>query len=161
MSNRTFALRRINKDIKEITQNPIEGIGITSLEGNIMQYVINMRLMTGPYEGYCVQLLLIFSDSYPTKPPKILIMPDQAIDEQYHHHIFIDEHSRNLEGHKFKEFCFDLLDNNFMNPSDEKTGWNPSYTISTLLLQVQNFIADPHMGDHVPDDYLYQGNFIF
>ena len=47
MSNRTFALRRINKDIKEITQNPIEGIGITSLEGNIMQYVINMRLMTG------------------------------------------------------------------------------------------------------------------
>ena len=48
-----------------------------------------------------------------------------------------------------------------MNPSDEKTGWNPSYTISTLLLQVQNFIADPHMGDHVPDDYLYQGNFIF
>ena len=154
MSNRTFALRRINKDIKEITQNPIEGIGITSLEGNIMQYVINMRLMTGPYEGYCVQLLLIFSDSYPTKPPKILIMPDQAIDGQYHRHVFIDDHSRNLKGHKFKEFCFDLLDNNFMNPSDEKTGWNPSYTISTLLLQVQNFIADPDMEDHIPDLYL-------
>ena len=50
------ALRQINQDIKEITQNPIKGNGITSLEGNIMQHVINMRLMTGPYEGYCAQL---------------------------------------------------------------------------------------------------------
>ena len=110
--------------------------------------------MTGPYEGYCVQLLLIFSDSYPTKPPKILIIPNQAIDEQYHNHIFIDEHSRDKNNLHFKKFCFDLLDNDFMNTSDEKTGWNPSYTISTLLLQVQNFIADPDMGDHVPDNYL-------
>ena len=82
-------------------------------------------------------------------------MPDQAIDGQYHRHVFIDDHSRNLQGHKFKEFCFDLFDNDFnLNPSDEKTGWNPSYTISTLLLQVQNFIADPDMEDHIPDLYL-------
>ena len=30
-----------------------------------------------------------------------------------------------------------------MSVSDEKTGWNPSYSISSLLLQVQNFISDP------------------
>ena len=35
------------------------------------------------------------------------------------------------------------LYNEFMDISNEKTGWNPSYTISSLLLQVQNFIADP------------------
>ena len=155
MSGRMFALRQINQDIKEITQNPIKGIGITSLEGNIMQYVINMRLMTGPYEGYCVQLLLIFSDSYPTKPPKILIYPNQAIDGQYHHHIFQDE-SRDENNSHFKKFCFDLLDNDFMNTSDEKTGWNPSYSITSLLLQVQNFIADPDMGGHVPNDNLIE-----
>ena len=155
MSGRMFALRQINQDIKEITQNPIEGIGITSLEGNIMQYVINMRLMTGPYQGYCVQLLLIFSDSYPTKPPKILIYPNQAIDGQYHLHIFQDE-SRDENNSHFKKFCFDLLDNDFMNTSDEKTGWNPSYSITSLLLQVQNFIADPDMGGHVPNDNLIE-----
>ena len=150
MSNRILALKRINKDIKEITKNPIEGIGIVSINDDPMRYVINMRLMTGPYEGYCVQLLLIFSDTYPTKPPKILIYPNQAIDGSYHHHIFPDD-MRDENNLHFKKFCFDLLDNDFLKTSDEKTGWNPSYSISSLLLQVQNFISDPDMGDHVPD----------
>ena len=69
----TIAIKRINKDMKEITKNPIEGIGIVSLDDDPMKYIINIRLMTGPYEGYCVQLLLKFSDNYPSKPPKILI----------------------------------------------------------------------------------------
>ena len=30
-----------------------------------------------------------------------------------------------------------------MSTSTEKSGWNPSYSISSLLLQVQNFISDP------------------
>ena len=155
MSTQILALKRINKDIKEIEQNPIEGIGIVSIEDDPMRYVINMRLMTGPYEGYCVQLLLIFSDTYPTKPPKILIYPNQAIDGNYHHHIFPDDmHDEN--NLRFKKFCFDLLDNDFMNTSDEKTGWNPSYSISSLLLQVQNFISDPDMEDHIPDKSLIQ-----
>ena len=153
MSNRILALKRINKDIKEITKNPIEGIGIVSINDDPMRYVINMRLMTGPYEGYCVQQLLIFSDTYPTKPPKILIYPNQAIDGNYHHHIFPDDmHDEN--NLRFKKFCFDLLDNDFLNTSDEKTGWNPSYSISSLLLQVQNFISDPDMEGHVPDESL-------
>ena len=38
-----------------------------------------------------------------------------------------------------------------MNISEAKTGWNPSYSISSLLLQVQNFISDPDMGGHIPD----------
>ena len=155
MSTRAIAIRRINRDIKEITNNPIEGIGIAPIDEDPMRYVINMRLMTGPYQGYCVQLLLIFSDSYPTKPPKILIYPNQAIDGQYHLHIFQDE-SRDENNSHFKKFCFDLLDNDFMNTSDEKTGWNPSYSITSLLLQVQNFIADPDMGGHVPNDNLIE-----
>ena len=53
----SLAIRRINKDIREITRNPVEGIGISSIEDNPMRYVINMRLMNGPYEGYCVQLM--------------------------------------------------------------------------------------------------------
>ena len=81
MSGRNLALRRINKDMKEIIQNPIEGIGICSLEGDPMKYVVNIMLMNGPYKGYCVQLYLTFPDSYPSKPPKILIYPNQAIDK--------------------------------------------------------------------------------
>ena len=153
MKGRALAIKRINKDMKEITNSPIEGIGITSLDNDPMQYIVNIRLMAGLYAGYCVQLLLTFSDNYPSKPPKILIYPGQAIDGHYHHHIFPDYYSKLGKGQYFKRFCFDLLDNDFMSTTTALTGWNPSYSISSLLLQVQNFIADPDLPkDHLPSE---------
>ena len=142
-SGRALAIKRINKDMKEIVKSPIEGIGIISIDNDPMKYAVTLRLMQGPYEGYCLQLLLTFTDNYPTRPPKILIFPNQAISGEYHHHIFNDYNG-------FKKFCFDLLDNDFMSISEEHTGWNPSYSISSLLLQVQNFIADPDMHGYIP-----------
>ena len=151
-SGKALAIKRINKDIKEINKSPIEGIGIASIDNDPMKYVVNIRLMMGIYEGYCLQLLLTFSDNYPTKPPKILIFPDQAISNEYHHHIFPDS-LKDENGHYFKKFCFDLLDNDFMNINEEHTGWNPSYSISSLLLQVQNFISDPDLPiNHLPNN---------
>ena len=109
--------------------------------------------MNGPYKNYCVQLLLTFPETYPSKPPKILIYPDQAIDGQYHHHIFPDNSLKDENGHNFKKFCFDLLDNDFMSTKVENSGWNPSYTISSILLQVQNFLSDPDMHGRIPNEY--------
>ena len=107
MSIPSLAKMRINKDMKEIINNPLEGIGIAPIDDSLMRYVINMRLMAGPYEGYCVQLLLIFSDNYPTKPPKILIYPNQAIGGNYHHHIFIGGgYFGNEDYSRYKKFCF-------------------------------------------------------
>ena len=54
-------------------------------------------------------------------------------------------------GENFKKFCFDLLDNDFMSTTEENTGWNPSYTIKSVLLQVQNFIGEPDMFWNLPD----------
>ena len=150
MKGKSIAIKRINKDMKEITKSPIEGIGIVSLQNDPMKYIVNIKLMEGPYKNYCVQLLLTFPEDYPTKPPKILIYPNQAIDGQYHHHIFQDS-TQDENGHFFKKFCFDLLENDFMSTKEENTGWNPSYTISSLLLQVQNFLCDPDMHGHIPD----------
>ena len=151
-SRKNIALKRINKDMKEIIQSPIEGIGIASIDNSPMKYVVNIYLMTGIYQGYCIQLLLTFSENYPLEPPKILIYPGQTIDGQYHHHIFIDS-KKDENGLCFKKFCFDLLDNDFMSTSEEHTGWNPSYSISSLLLQVQNFLSDPDMPkDHLPSE---------
>ena len=151
-SRKNIAIKRINKDMKEITQSPIEGIGIASIDNDPLKYVVNICLMAGLYQGYCIQLLLTFSENYPMKPPKILIYPGQAIDGQYHHHIFKDSLKDENDLH-FKKFCFDLLDNDFMSTSEEHTGWNPSYTISSFLLQVQNFLCDPDMPkDHLPNE---------
>ena len=151
MTTKSLAIKRINKDIKEITKSPIEGIGIVSLSNDPMNYIVNIKLLEGPYKNYCVQLLLTFPENYPTKPPKMLIYPNQAIDNQYHHHIFPD-FKRDETGKCFKKFCIDLLDNDFMSTKDEYTGWNPSYTISSVLLQVQHFLSDPDMNGHIPEE---------
>ena len=150
MKGKSIAIKRINKDIKEITKSPIEGIGIVSLFDDVMNYIVNIKLLQGPYTNYCIQLLLTFPDEYPTKPPKILIYPNQALDGQYHHHIFPD-YKMDENGKHFKKFCFDLLDNDFMNTNEENTGWNSSYDISSLLLQVQNFLCDPDMHGYIPN----------
>ncbi|MBQ7621408.1 MAG: hypothetical protein IJV02_03240, partial [Candidatus Methanomethylophilaceae archaeon] len=119
---------------------PLEGIGVSMIDSDQMQFVVNMQLMTGPYEGYKVQLLMTMSEEYPIKPPKMLIYSGQRIGMGgFHHHIF--------QGAKgYMKFCIDLLDNDFqMNTNLQHTGWNPAYTISTILLQVQNFIGNPDM----------------
>ena len=143
MSRRITALKRIANDLKALDDCPLEGIGIASIDEDPFRYVINMELMTGIYEGYKVQLLMTIPEDYPIKPPKILIYPNQTIDSGYHHHIF-----RASSG--YKKFCIDFLDNEFnMDTNAEHTGWNPAYTISSILLQVQNFIGDPDM-HHLP-----------
>ena len=101
--------------------------------------------MMGPYEGYKVQLLLLISDEYPIKPPKILIYPNQ-INPRYHHHIY-ETHEIAYKG--YQKFCLDFLDNDFnMDTTQEHTGWNPAYTISTILLQIQNFISNPDLQEY-------------
>ena len=158
MSNRKIAIKRITNDIKEIKNCPLEGIGIASIDNDPMKYVVNIKLMMGLYEGYCIQLLMTFPDNYPTKPPKMLIYSGQEFDHTYHHHIYEDYSYSHGDG-DFKGFCFDFLDNNFMSTSVEHSGWNPGYTISSILLQVQNFLSDPDLPkSFLPDqqkiDYL-------
>lgn len=145
-TRRITELKRIANDIKELTKCPLEGIGIAPAEEDPMKFIINIELMMGPYEGYKVQLLLLISDEYPIKPPKILIYPNQLINSRYHHHIY-ETHEIAYQG--YKKFCLDLLDNDFnMDTTQEHTGWNPAYTISTILLQIQNFISNPDLPEY-------------
>ena len=144
MNSKSFCLKRINKDIKEIMTSPLEGIGIISLDNDPMKYIVNIRLMSGIYEGYCIQLLLTFTDNYPISPPKILIYPGQLLDNIYHRHIFKDD-KLDESGRHFNKLCFDLLDNDFLSTKSQYSGWNSSYTISSLLLQVQTFLSEPDM----------------
>ena len=147
MTKRIIALKRIDNDMKEITKSPLEGIGIASIDNDPLKFVINMELLCGPYKGYKVQLLMTMSENYPINPPKILIYPNQEIGNHYHHHIF----GTNYANAYYYRFCIDFLENEFgMDTNEEYSGWNPAYTISSILIQVQNFISDPDM-PHIPD----------
>ena len=87
MSFRNISLSRVTRDLKEISDSPIKGVGIISLDNNPYKYIVNIRIMEGIYEGYCLQLILTIPDDYPISPPKILIYPGQLFDNNYHHHI--------------------------------------------------------------------------
>ena len=138
-ARKVTALKRIANDLKELAKSPLEGIGMASIDNDPMKFVVNIELMTGPYEGYKVQLLMTMSDEYPIKPPKMLIFPGQLIGMGgFHHHIF-------RESKGYMGFCINLLDNDYLDTNEQHTGWNPAYTISSILLQVQNFIGDPDM----------------
>jgi ubiquitin-protein ligase len=78
-AKKVIALKRIANDMKELAKYPLEGIGMASIDNDPMKFVINMELMTGPYKGYKIQLLMIMSDEYPIKPPKMLVFPNQLI----------------------------------------------------------------------------------
>ena len=142
MSKRLIAIKRVTNDMKELNKCPLEGIGIAQIDNDPLKFVVNIELMSGPYIGYKVQLLMTMSENYPINPPKVLIYPNQLIGEHYHHHIFRTHHERE----NYYRFCINLLENEFnMDTNEEHTGWNPAYTISSILLQVQNFISDPDM----------------
>jgi len=142
MSKRLIAIKRVTNDMKELNKCPLEGIGIAQIDNDPLKFVVNIELMSGPYIGYKVQLLMTMSENYPINPPKLLIYPNQMIGEHYHHHIFRTQHERE----NYYRFCINLLENEFnMDTNEEHTGWNPAYTISSILLQVQNFISDPDM----------------
>ena len=85
------------------------------------------------YEGFCLQLLLIFNKYYPLKPPRILNFPGQEFDGRFHKLLFNEYEKINGENH-YKKFCFNLLENSLMNINEECNGWSPSYNISYILL---------------------------
>ncbi|KAL4510765.1 hypothetical protein ABPG72_004919 [Tetrahymena utriculariae] len=132
-----FALKRIAKDYKEIQQNPVNGVGICQLDPNDpFQFLVNIKVMSGGYKDLLFHILLILPEQYPCKPPRMLIFPGQPYDHSFHHHIYPEDDG-------YYKFCIDLLDKAFMNSSAIGSGWSPGYTFCTLLMQIQNFLANP------------------
>lgn len=129
-SNTNIALKRITKDIKEIIECPLIGIGITQHNNNFFEYIVNIQLMDGIYKGLCLQLTMTFPNTYPIEPPEMKLIPGQ-IDHTYHHHIY------------GTEFCLNIFKNRYLPINEYGSGYNSSYTISSLLLQMQVFLSDP------------------
>ena len=46
-TRKIIAIKRIANDLREIKNNPLEGIGIASIDNDPMKYIVNLRLMSG------------------------------------------------------------------------------------------------------------------
>ena len=136
---KNIALEAINKYMKEAIQSSKKRIEIAAIDNSPLICVISIFLIYFLHEDYFIQVLMTFSDNYSMRPSKILIYPCQLIDEQYHHQIFKNS-LKNRNCLRFKRFCFNLLDNDFISISKENIERNLSFSITSLLFKVQNFL---------------------
>lgn len=125
-------LRRIIKDYVQLLENPLPGIAIAQINNSdYLNYIVNIEIIDGIYNGVKQQMILKLDASYPNKAPRINLMSGQFFRYPYHHHVF-----SNI-------LCMDILRDAWMDPNTIGSGWTSAYTFTTLLLQLQSFLADP------------------
>ena len=65
------ARRRLLRDYKEVLSCPTPGVSAAPLDDNIFQWHVNLCPVSGPYTGTTLHCVLLFDNTYPTKPPKL------------------------------------------------------------------------------------------
>ena len=119
-----MALKRLNKELKDITQDPPNMCSGGPIGDDLFHW---KAVIIGPpdsvYGGGVFQLKINFPPEYPFKPPKI-----KFLTKIYHPNV-------NSTG----GICLDIL----------KEQWSPALTISKVLLSLCSLLTDPN-----PDDPL-------
>ncbi|CAM4972419.1 unnamed protein product [Rotaria socialis] len=145
-NTRVAATKRTIRDLKDLDKLPIPGLGVTCPdESDPFVLHCNVLINDGPYHGVMIHLILHIPEDYPLTGPAGNIAPGLEFDSRYHGHI----HEDYRNGHAL---CNDLLTNfaAYFRSVDRGTtkqasGWSPGYTLSTALLQIVTFFADPDL----------------
>ncbi|KAH7647815.1 hypothetical protein FG379_000441 [Cryptosporidium bovis] len=115
----TSARRRIVNDINKLRREKYLGINVMPFSQNMMycQAIIN-----GPkdtfWEGGTFNLIMKFSEEYPTKPPEV-----RFISKMFHPNIYPDG-----------RICLDILQNQ----------WSALFDIASILTSIQSLLTDPN-----------------
>jgi len=115
------AALRLMSDLKEIKTSPPEGVSASPVnEDNLMVWTATIfGPDDSPWEGGIYSLRIIFTDEYPSKPPKEV----RFTTEMFHPNIYADGH-----------LCLDIIQDK----------WSPTYTICSLLTSIQSLLTDPN-----------------
>jgi ubiquitin-conjugating enzyme E2 D/E len=114
--------KRLKREYEQIQKNSISNISVGPINNNLYEWsAVILGPIDTPYEGGIFRLSLSIPSNYPFKPP--LVKFDTKI---YHPNI-------NYSGH----ICLDIL----------KNQWNPTLTISTVLLSICSLLSDPNPND--------------
>ena len=122
-----MALKRINKELKDLEKDPPMNCSAGPIDDDIFHWeAMIMGPSDSPYQGGVFRLNIHFPADYPFKPPKV-----NFITRIYHCNI-------NSAG----GICLDIL----------KDQWSPALTISKVLLSICSLLNDPNPDDPlVPD----------
>ncbi len=132
-----FGKRKLQKELKRITQFPPDGCSAGLKKGNINHWVATiMGPPDTPYEGGVFKLDIKIPNDYPFSAPKISFET-----KIYHPNI-------NSSG----EICLDIL----------KDQWTPSMGIESTLISIRSLLEDPNPDDPLDASaaHLYKTNLI-
>ena len=143
------AIKRALRDLAEIEANPISGVSVAMPDiNNPFLMHANIEIRDGIYEGILIHLIIHIPDEYPIKPPAVNIAPGLDFGHKYHEHIYDNQtHGNSICTDLTSNFAghFSLIDS-YGKPT--RSGWTPSYTLSSILVQLQVFFADPDLEKH-------------
>ncbi|KAF9036677.1 ubiquitin-conjugating enzyme [Panaeolus papilionaceus] len=116
------AIRRIQKELKDINLKPISGLSVEAKDDNLFEWKCSIKANSdSPYKNGTFHFTMILPDNFPFKPPTVTFST-----KVYHPGI-------NEEG----AICVPIL-------RDE---WKPMTTLSSVLLIIQDKLNNPS-----PDD---------
>ncbi|OSC97612.1 ubiquitin-conjugating enzyme [Trametes coccinea BRFM310] len=116
------ALRRIQKELRDITSNPIEGLAVEPVEDNVFEWKCAIKAApNSPYKGGTFHFNLSLPENFPFKAPTVTFTT-----KIYHPGI-------NEEG----QICVPIL----------RDQWKPTITLSSVLSTIQDKLNNPS-----PDD---------
>eukprot|EP00040_Diaphanoeca_grandis_P003881 m.26257 g.26257 ORF g.26257 m.26257 type:complete len:168 (-) comp15333_c0_seq1:231-734(-) len=123
----------LSRQLKDLKKNPVEGFsaGLAN-EDDIYKWDI---MVMGPpdtiFEGGYFKAQLTFPTEYPVKPPKLVFQS-----KMWHPNVY-----------KSGEVCISILH----EPGEDKHGyedagerWNPTQTVTTIMLSVISMLCDPN-----------------
>ncbi|CAF3815067.1 unnamed protein product [Rotaria magnacalcarata] len=147
--NLCIANREKALDLRDLDRFPVPGLGVCCPDES------------NPFLLHCNLFDIFPSEDYPLTGPAGNIAPGLEFDSTYHSHIHFD--GRN--GHAL---CTDLLTNyasHFRSIDDgnakQASGWSPGYTLSTALLQIVTFFAEPDLRhDPLPESIIRLRNMV-
>ncbi|CAF3157801.1 unnamed protein product [Rotaria sp. Silwood2] len=114
------AQRRLMRDLRDLSQNPVEGINAAPVSAdNIFHW---NAILDGPedslFEDGSFVLSLKFPQDYPNHPPDV-----KFVTKVFHPNIYMDG-----------SICLDILQHR----------WSASLDVSTLLISIRSLLTDPN-----------------
>lgn len=112
-------LSRINKEIKELQLEPLQGITLTQDSDNIHMWEGKLDGPEGTfYHGFVLEVKIVLSENYPLEAPIV----------HFKHPLFHPNVSTS------GSICLDIL----------KAQWSPTLTIGKVMLSLSSLLNDPN-----------------
>ena len=119
------AVKRLMRDLKEIQENPLNGVAACPLESDLFTWHCNLKGPKGtPWQKGIFHMILRFPTDYPKNPPALTLSTKIT-------------HPNVLEGNVV---CLDMLEPPQVSRKGVFSGWSACYSVQSILVQLQAFL---------------------